>query len=120
MPAINFKAQFADMVESGRKTQTIRKPRKRPVKVGDTVHLFTGQRTKACRKIGEGMVVETRRVVITAVFIWVDSVVFTCESSLDEIAHNGGFNSWDEMVEWFQKTHKLPFDGDFIRWELKG
>lgn len=35
MPAYNFKAQFAEAVESGRKQQTLRKPRKRPTRVGD-------------------------------------------------------------------------------------
>jgi len=51
MPALNFQARFADAVERGDKTQTIRAPRKRPFKVGDNLYLYTGMRTKWCRKL---------------------------------------------------------------------
>lgn len=65
MPALNFKTEWADAVELGArcangipatatagiaKRTTIRKPgRAQP---GETLHLFTGQRTKQCRKLG--------------------------------------------------------------------
>ena len=52
MPALNFQEQFAAAVESGEKRQTIRSERKRPIKVGDTLYLYTGMRTKRCRKLG--------------------------------------------------------------------
>ncbi len=56
MGAYNFRAQFAEDVESGRKTQTIRAERKdgRRPKVGDTLKLYTGMRTKACRLLAVG------------------------------------------------------------------
>ena len=56
MPAFNFKPQFAPLVESGKKTKTIR-PTKRG-NVGDTAYLYTRQRTKNSRKLGEGVLTE--------------------------------------------------------------
>lgn len=53
MPAYNFKAEFAEAVESGKKRQTIRLRRKRPTKVGDRLYLYSGMRTKRCRKLRE-------------------------------------------------------------------
>jgi len=53
MPAYNFKSQFAQPIESGRKRQTIRPRRKRPTRPGDKLYLYMGMRTKACRKLAE-------------------------------------------------------------------
>lgn len=49
MVAYNFQAQFADDVEHGFKTQTIRRDAR--CKSGDKLQLYTGQRTKNCRKL---------------------------------------------------------------------
>ena len=51
MPAYNFKKQFAPLVGSGEKRQTVRFPRKRQTVKGDTLYLYTGMRTSACRKL---------------------------------------------------------------------
>jgi hypothetical protein len=70
MPAFNFQSQWANAVEIGaryanngdgilangicttfHKRTTIRKAGR--AKPGDTLYLYTGQRTKACRKLGE-------------------------------------------------------------------
>ncbi len=40
MPLLNFQKQFAEKVRTGKKTQTIRATRKRPVVVGDIVILM--------------------------------------------------------------------------------
>ena len=53
MAALNFQKQFAPDVESGIKLQTIRAKRKNPIKEGETLYLYTGMRTKKCRKLGE-------------------------------------------------------------------
>ena len=49
MPSLNFKKEFVDLITSGKKRQTIRPKRKNPIKVGDKLYLFTGQRTSKCR-----------------------------------------------------------------------
>lgn len=52
MAAYNFKSQFVPKIESGEKTQTVRRIGKRVhAKPGQPVQLYTGMRTKKCRKI---------------------------------------------------------------------
>lgn len=51
MPVLNFKPQFVQPIKEGRKTHTIRAPRKRPVFVGDTLYLYTGLRRKGAELI---------------------------------------------------------------------
>ena len=51
MPALSFQKQFVSMIEDGTKHHTIRRKRKSPIKVGDALYLYTGMRTKQCRKI---------------------------------------------------------------------
>lgn len=53
MGSFNFMAQYAPLVESGIKPLTIRAGRRdgRDPQYGDKLHLFTGQRTRKCRKL---------------------------------------------------------------------
>jgi hypothetical protein len=51
MVAYSFAPRFASLVESGQKTQTIRAHRKRHARPGEPVQLFTGMRTRACRRL---------------------------------------------------------------------
>lgn len=138
MPALNFQAQFAPLVESGEKCQAIRKRRKdgRDPKVGDTLYLYTGQRTKACRKLRE-----VRCKNVTPISInrskrpWraTKHIVYSCEvwtgsygeasyrnrlsdRRVANLAKRDGFENADEMIAWFEKAHGLPFEGLLIRW----
>lgn len=54
---VNFTV-FIDKILSGEKRQTIRRasPKWENVKVGDKLTLYTGLRTKQCRKLGEAVV----------------------------------------------------------------
>ena len=63
MPAYNFQARFAPLVESGQKRQTIRRTAKCAMP-GATAYLYTGQRTEHCRKIGEGTITDVLRIEI--------------------------------------------------------
>ena len=45
----------------GSKTQTIRKPRKHPLKVGDKLFVYWKLRTKECEKLGEAIVTKIVR-----------------------------------------------------------
>lgn len=49
MVAFNFKSQWASLVADGIKRQTVRAGLR--AAVGDTLQHYTGQRTKACRKL---------------------------------------------------------------------
>ena len=120
MPAINFQPRFAELVESGRKTQTIRKSNR--FKVGDTVQLYTGQRTKQCRKLGEGVVTGVHWFYLRydherRPYFLIASLPLTF-SHMDEFAERDGFISAQDMIDWFEKQHGLPFKGWLITWRL--
>lgn len=127
MPALNFKAQFADDVQDGIKRQTVRAHRKdgRPhCRVGDTIKLYTGMRTKACRLLCEATVtsIQTVRIEPTEMFLDGKRLFATITSRDDptptdnEFAEADGFDSFMDMAEWFRDVHGLPFEGVVIRW----
>lgn len=51
MVAYSFAACFEDKVSALIKCQTVRGDRRRHARVGETVQLYTGMRTKQCRKL---------------------------------------------------------------------
>jgi hypothetical protein len=55
VPALNFQSRFAPLILAGTKRSTIRRRRKdrRDPKPGQTLYLFTGMRTKSCRRLLE-------------------------------------------------------------------
>lgn len=128
MPSLNFEARFAGLVSSGRKTQTIRAPRKCPIKVGDTLHLFTGQRHPGCRKLGIGRCTGVQAIKIdesTGFEVVEESPVQPVlrvrrlsDREAARLARADGFSSTREMVDWFRDRHGLPFRGHVIRWVL--
>ncbi len=117
MPSLNFQPRFAPLVESGEKTQTIRAYRKdgRDPKVGDTLYLYTGMRTKKCRKLGEGVVKSVRTFEIKPPGFVVDGKFLGLREAR-KIAQDDGFEDAIEMAVWFAKFHGLPFAGLLIRW----
>ncbi len=128
MVAYNFSARFADAVEAGTKRQTIRAPRKMigaaggvdawiggHARVGDELQLYTGMRTKACRLLRRAVCHDVCEVLIDERFnFW----TFRPQELIDgaTIAHDDGFASYGEMIDWFRETHGLPFRGVMIRW----
>lgn len=130
MPALNFQKRFAEAVEFGDKTQTIRAHRKdgrAHAKRGDVLKLYTGMRSKGCRLLGEGRVIWTEDVEIREDWsLYVgrhyvqagDALRGETEDRDNDFAEKDGFKGAVEMYEWFQETHGLPFEGTLIRWEL--
>ena len=116
MPAYNFKKQFADAVESGQKRQTIRLERSRPTVPGDTLYLYTGMRTRSCRKL-----METACVDVQDVSIYSSGGVRVGGQRLDdgqanEFAKSDGFASRDEFLDFFREHYGLPYRGVVIKW----
>lgn len=115
MVAYSFQNRFASAVERGEKRQTIRaKGKRRHVRPGETLQLYTGMRTKACRKLREATCHD-----VCPVLIERDRVTtFHPQEFLDpeQVARLDGFASWAEMRDWFETTHGLPFSGVMIRW----
>lgn len=136
MPALNFKKQFAEAVRSGDKHQTIRRKRKRPFVVGDTVQLYTGQRTKSCEKLGEGYVDfvcniyigEDERIKVTEHYHnlfkrphYLDPglckwyYTYLRPDQIKDLAIADGFKSTEEFMQFFRDSG-LPFEGQLIVW----
>jgi len=123
MPALNFQKRFADKILSGEKQQTIRKDRKRPIKIGDTLYLYTGLRTPKAKKLKEVECIEVSNIEIDLYYFHIncgDHQLTTNAyymSALNSFAQDDGFEDWVEMVQWFEKNHGLPFKGQIIYWD---
>lgn len=120
MPALNFQKQFAQSVENGEKRQTIRatwKDGRQPAKRGDQLALYTGMRTKGCRKLMDVECVEVSPVFLCRAgqspAIYVDGKPMV---GPDDFARRDGFESIDAMLTFFEETHGLPFQGWLIEW----
>jgi len=121
MPAFNFQKRFAPKVESGEKGQTIRSYRKdcRNPRAGQTAYLYFGMRTKSCRKLGESLIKSVDPIAIKRNGYMVNIIVGAKELNYREketLSKADGFENFDEMVAWFEKTHGLPFYGLLIKW----
>ena len=120
MVAYNFQKQFAVAVERGEKTQTIRAIRKtRHALVGEPVQLYTGMRTKACRKLvdPDPFCVLSVPLVIQRECIFVDGALMDDPVALDQFARADGFEDFAALRDWFRRTHGLTFFGWLIGWE---
>ena len=116
MPALNFKREFAPLVEAGTKTQTVRQKRKRPIKRGDRLYLYTGMRTKRCRKLREA---ECWGVFPISIYPSGETFVNHRQllgAELCEFFKRDGFETHVADINWFRDTHGLPFHGDLIVW----
>ncbi len=118
MPALNFKKQFADDVESGKKRQTIRAFRKdgRDPKPGQTLYHYTGMRTKGCRKLRADECLDVRQVTIEEdqrVMVGVDALDW---QAVKAFAKDDGFESAADFIDFFENAHGLPFYGLLIEW----
>lgn len=123
MPALNFQARFARAVELGLKRQTCRLRRKRPIKPGDTLHLYTGMRTKQCRRLCAArtcLEVVPLKIVLSAAIsrdaLWLRGQRVTDYWLMTAFAVFDGFKDWREMRDWLAKNHGANFDGVLIRW----
>ena len=112
MPAINFRPEFVDAVENGTKRQTIRRRRKQPIKKGDRLQLYTGMRTKQCRRLATTACVSVQSIVITEAWVMLGGSYV----DLDKLAKDDGFCNWAEMRDFFSTQYGLPFVGVLIRW----
>ena len=129
MPALNFDKIFSTMVANGTKRQTIRKPKVPPIVPGDHLVLYTGMRTKDCRKLREAdctqvisLVIEESDIIIKndfcpiyKTYVYVDGRHLSFEDQL-ALAAADGFGSVPEFISWFRDFYGLPFIGNIITW----
>lgn len=124
MPGYNFKAQFADDVESGKKAQTIRPRRKRPTKVGDMLYMFTGMRTKQCRKLGQWRCTSVEPIEIYEhgiAFVGIEHELrWLSDDKLKQLARDDGFKDIYRLYDFFSKQYGIPAkDLEIIKWDPK-
>lgn len=130
MPLLGFQSQFAAPILAGSKTQTLRQPRKdgRDPKAGDTLYLYTGLRTKTCRKLGEARCTQAFYVFLSLASFRVvrgprgalsagpDALRITrCGVGLNrrqllEFARRDGFNDPRGLANWFLRNHRTRLE----------
>lgn len=116
MVAFNFSPEFADAVVSGEKCQTVRKTKR--AKKGDMLQLYTGQRTKKCRKLREAECLYVDYVHITPDGLIVGDTDKHAGNS-DAFAKRDGFKDYADMVAWFTKKYgDAHFVGYVHRWKV--
>lgn len=129
MVAYSFKKQFGPPILAGTKAQTIRADRKRHARPGEFVQLFTGMRTRQCRRLGESRCVEVLpvRMVFSkrgaAELMQVGERYLVTSSQMDAFARADGFADLEAMARFWWAEHPpeggnvLTFEGILIRWQ---
>lgn len=134
MPLLGFKKRFAPMVENGLKEhpdpaiaikrQSIRAKRRdgRNPHAGETLYLYTGLRTKQCRKLGQTPCKSTTEIVVARSGICLAGQWIT-PAEADQIAIADGFNSYSELWDFMEREHHMMaiedtsgFWGLLIKW----
>lgn len=139
MPAYSYKEQFVPFLLDESKDHTVRKERagrSRHAGPGETIYHYFGMRTKWCRKIGESICTEVRKIRIAPEGIhWHVTglegqskfIALTKEES-DVFAWSDGFRpegttsedtrgAFTLMLQFWKETHELPFYGVSIYWK---
>jgi hypothetical protein len=125
MAAYNFQLRFVERILNGTKRHTIRATRKRRTKVGETLYLFTGMRTKKCKRLLEVVCTKVGDIDIflcPLVFGGYGAGVVIDGEALDEsererLAWADGFASFKAMLDFWEG--KLPFHGEIIHWNTR-
>lgn len=124
---VNFTV-FIDKILSGEKRQTIRKAGKKwdKVKVGDKLTLYTGLRTKDCRKLGEAEVKSIEDIRIETKVNEKRNVAFgkiyagkrkLDDGTISYLAELDGFKSTFEFLDFFNAQYGEHFKGKIIKWK---
>ena len=117
MVAIDFKPQFADAVASGKKLQTIRAKTK--AFRGCELQLYTGLRTKACRKLRDAICESVVKIVLYKTLAQpLNNAAVVGPALLDEFAKRDGFKTYAEMWAFFEPRadENGEFHGFLIKW----
>jgi hypothetical protein len=115
-----FKPQFAALVESGTKRQTVRPKPKRIPKPGQPISLrtWTGLPYRSKQRVLREATVTRVDPVTMALGPAHQLLLSVGGGTVDEaaFARADGFQSIEEMRDWFKNTHGLPFEGIVIHW----
>lgn len=120
MGLYNFKKRFAPFVTDGTKRHTIRAKRVHPDKVGNTVHLYSGLRTRHAKLLGRSTCVRMEEINISEsqqVFVDGEELSLSEKNALafcDGFRSRGIARAFEEMMEFWKG--RLPFAGHIIHW----
>lgn len=116
MPSINF-TMFPEKVEDGTKCQTIR-ARTSTIKAGDPLYLFTGMRTKECRKLKMVICKSVTDIFLMERLAQPRGNVALTGIYLEEFAQADGFACYADMWDFFSKraNNEGEFHGKLIKW----
>lgn len=134
MVAYSFKPQFAEPIVTLKKRQTVRANRNRHARPGEAIQLYTGMRTKHCRKLLDRdpicldvrpirLILDTRHPdIITS--LWIDGAYLDA-AEMEAFAVADGFGAgladgWAlrRMGQFWRQEHEWAnFSGVVIRWE---
>jgi hypothetical protein len=95
--------------------------------VGEELQLYTGQRTKQCRRIATGICTSVSRIAIDTrknrICVANDEWKFLNNTQILKLAKAEGFPSAKEFFSFFYETNRAQeedsFMGFIIKWELK-
>ena len=116
MPMISFSGEtsqgpFWKQIQEGTKTQTVRRPRKRPIQEGDTLQLYWKVRVPKDKK--------PIHLINTAVCTRVRSLTYIDFAFDDAFAKRDGFRDHHELQEWFGNPFLHPnTEYVLIEWRL--
>lgn len=122
---LNFQIRFVPRIESGEKTHTIRATRKRPPKVGEICHCYTGLRQKGARLLGRWTCLRVEKIEIEGGWETISGEFFgdvrienasLLNDEREQLARRDGFASFADMAEFWRG--RLPFEGTIIHWEF--
>lgn len=122
MVAYSFKARFAPLIASGDKRHTLRNDRKRHAQVGEELQLYTGMRTRSCKKLGTGTCVAVLRLRLDFEHRRVEYLesghAITTPDDTDAFAVSDGFSGWKDMAAFWAKEHPTltVWEGVMIQW----
>lgn len=123
MTTLLFQPQFARLVASGEKTQTVRRVPARMPRVGDRVSLrmWRGKPYRSKQKVlREGTICQVHylRIEEVGVATGADATRLT-RACARQFARSDGFADWPEMRDWFRSAYGLPFEGIVISWRAE-
>ena len=121
MAGLSFSV-FRDKILDGSKRQTIRGVRKHPIKEGEKLFMWWNQRSPQREKLGESKCIKIREIcIMTDGYVCQISddqySLVDHPSLLDKFAIADGFDNWQKLIEFFENTHGLPFEGVLIEWD---
>ena len=125
MPSLSFQKEFAAPIIDKRKRHTIRgvsfKPRARRFVAGDRLYMFTGMRTKHCRRIGEAGCTDVLPIALdlSAGRVNISGRPLILRAyALDLFAVSDGFEDWAALKDFWWRTHQVDqkWSGVIIEW----